>query len=200
MNALWERSSPSLGQILCSTGGSGCQGHTGQRWSSRDSDLHHRTRLAPYQARVSQGKETTAGGGIVPLSGRRPNAGPRANAEPPTTRRDWVSSSNTLRPRSTATAPARSTPTPSTTTIHHYHRAARELWIFCWSRSEGTVCGPRGGVAGAGPWAPALVFLRDGACGLTVGRLPGGVAETPIARPTTCCRRHAPTFSGRSSS
>jgi hypothetical protein len=30
--------------------------------------------------------------------------------------------------------------------------------------------------------------------------LPGGVAETPIARPTTCCRRHAPTFSGRSSS
>ena len=85
-------------------------------------------------------------------------------------------------------------------TIHHYHRAARELWIFCWSRSEGTVCGPRGGVAGAGPWAPALVFLRDGACGLTVGRLPGGVAETPIARPTTCCRRHAPTFSGRSSS
>ena len=114
MNALWERSSPSLGQILCSTGGSGCQGHTGQRWSSRDSDLHHRTRLAPYQGRVSQGKETTAGGGIVPLWGRRPNAGPRANAEPPTTRRDWVSSSNTLRPRSTATAPARSTPTPST--------------------------------------------------------------------------------------
>ena len=44
-------------------------------------------------------------------------------------------------------------------TIHHYHRAARELWIFCWSRSEGTVCGPRGGVAGAGPWA-----TRTGVC------------------------------------
>ena len=23
-------------------------------------------------------------------------------------------------------------------TIHHYHRAARELWIFCWSGGGGT--------------------------------------------------------------
>jgi hypothetical protein len=52
----------------------------GQRWSSLDSHYTTAHDWPPYQRRVSQGKETTAGGGIVPLWGRRPNAGPRANA------------------------------------------------------------------------------------------------------------------------
>lgn len=38
---------------------------------------------------------------------------------------------------STDTAPARSTPTPRTRTIHHYHRAAGELWKSCFARGGG---------------------------------------------------------------
>lgn len=52
--------------------------------------------------------------GIVPLWERRPNAGRRGMPWPAITRRGWVSSSNTLRSRSTVIVPARSTPTPST--------------------------------------------------------------------------------------
>src|SRR4051812_31947070 len=44
----------------------------------------------------------------------------------------------------------------------------------------GTVYGPRGGCGRVDGGRPALVFLRDGTGGLTVGRLPGGVAGSDI--------------------
>ena len=63
-----------------------------------------------------------------------------------------------------------------------------------------TVYGPRGGVQGAVPWAPRTVFLRDGTGGLTVGRLPGGVAvrgrrwseRRRTGRPVRRCCAHRP--------
>lgn len=52
--------------------------------------------------------------GTVQLWERRPNAGPHGKLWRAITRRGWVNSSGSSRPRSTATVPARSMPMPST--------------------------------------------------------------------------------------
>ena len=76
--------------------------------------------------------------GIVSLWERRPNAGPPGKPWPAITRRGWVSSSNTSRFAIDRYRAGEVDAYTVDETIHHYHRAARELWKFCWSGSGGT--------------------------------------------------------------
>jgi hypothetical protein len=80
----------------------------------------------------------TAGGAIVPLWGPRPNAGPRANLWPPT---NEARLGELIEHITAAIDRYRAGEIDAYTvdeTIHHYHRAVRELWKFCWSGGGGT--------------------------------------------------------------
>ena len=83
-------------------------------------------------------RRTTAGGGIVRRWGRRPSAGPRVTH---VTAYHEARLGELIEYITAAVDRYRAGEIDAydvDEAIHHYHRAARELWKFCWSGGGGT--------------------------------------------------------------